>query len=64
MLVLVDPSWTLLFGWGPPEVPDGSVEERRVVLVELLMFLGLINCTKKVLFHKNYCQTSGSVSGT
>ena len=35
-----------------------------MVLVELLMFLGLISCNKNVLFYKHCCQTSGSVSGT
>ena len=35
---------------GPPEVPDGSVEDRRVILVELRTFLGLNGCYEKVLF--------------
>ena len=35
---------------GPLELPDGSVEDRRVVLVELRTFLGLYGSSKKVLF--------------
>ena len=35
---------------GPPKVPDGSVEDRRMILVELRTILGL-NCgNEKVLF--------------
>ena len=49
---------------GPPEVPDGSVEDSSVILEELRTFLGLNACNKKVLFCKSRCQTSGSVSGT
>ena len=49
---------------GPPEVPDGSVEDRRVILVELRMFLVLNGCNEKVLLSKSCCQTSGIVSGT
>ena len=37
---------------GPPEVPDGSMVDRRVILVELRTFLGIIGCTEKVLFCK------------
>ena len=35
---------------GPIEVPDGSVEDRRMILVELRTFLGLNGCIEKVLF--------------
>ena len=35
---------------GPLELPDGFVEDRRVILVELRMFLGLYGCNKKILF--------------
>ena len=49
---------------GPPAVPDGSVVDRSVILVELRKLLGLNGCNKKVLFCKSRCQTSGIVSGT
>ena len=35
---------------GPPEVPDGSVEDRRMILVELRTFLGQNGFYEKVLF--------------
>ena len=49
---------------GPPEIPDGSVGDSSVILVELRTFLGLNGYNKKVLFCKSCCQTSVSVSGT
>ena len=35
---------------GPPEVPDGSVEDRRMILVESRTFLGLNGGNEKILF--------------
>ena len=35
---------------GPPEVPDGSVEDRRVILVELRILLETSINIKKILF--------------
>ena len=37
---------------GPPEIPDGSVGDSSVILVELRTFLGLNGYNKKVCFVK------------
>ena len=37
---------------GPPEVPDGSVVDRRVILVELMIFLDSSINIQKILFCK------------
>ena len=36
----------------PIEVPDGIMEDRRVILLELRMLLGINGCNEKFLFSK------------